>query len=106
MTTTIRIKRKTKRQLEAIGRKNDSFDEIINDILHSRNIYEIQEYANNNSEDLLQETIRVFDAINYLLPEDINLEYAVETIKKENPSTVVEAITEVYCMINNILSPF
>lgn len=35
MTTTIRIKRTTKRRLEEIGKKNDSFDDILNKLLDS-----------------------------------------------------------------------
>ena len=33
MTTTIRVKRNTKKRLEEIGKKNDSFDDIINKLL-------------------------------------------------------------------------
>lgn len=39
ITTTIRIKRETKKKLEEIGRKNQSFDDIINILL---NYYKIE----------------------------------------------------------------
>lgn len=35
MTTTIRIKRTTKRRLEELGKKNDTFDDIINKLIDS-----------------------------------------------------------------------
>ena len=33
MTTTIRIKRNTKRRLEDMGKKNETFDDILNKLL-------------------------------------------------------------------------
>lgn len=33
MTTTIRIKRETKKKLEKLGNKGDTFDEIINRLI-------------------------------------------------------------------------
>ena len=105
MTTTIRVKRETKQKLKNIGMKGESFDDIINEILHERNFHEIQEYTNENSEDLLKETIRVFNIIKYIVPEDINLQGTVELIENEDYNTYAEAIIEVYCMIEDILSP-
>ena len=105
MTTTIRIRRETKRKLENIGRKNESFDDIINEILHERNFHEIQEYTNENSEDLLKETIRVFDVIKYIVPENINLKGVLELVEDDGYNTYAEAIIEAYCMIEDIFSP-
>ena len=105
MTTTIRIHRETKQKLENIGRKNESYDDIINEILHERNFYEIQEYTNKNSQDLYEETIRVFNIIKYDVPEDENLKGVIELIENDGYDTIAEAIIEAYCMIEDILSP-
>lgn len=103
--TNIQVDRKTRDKLANIGRKEDTYDDIINGILHERNFYEIQEYTNNDSEDLLQETLRVFNIINYTIPEDVNIKGAVELIENDGYNTYNEAIIEIYCMIEDILSP-
>ena len=60
--TTIQLKKSTKNKLTEFGRKNDSYDEIINELIHERNFWEIHDFADESATDLYEEVKRVYIA--------------------------------------------
>ena len=133
MTTTIRISRETKNQLQTLGAKGQSYEEIIIMIYHQRNILMIHEICKNmNYPPTTSMILQVFDEIGYHIPnapETPNLKgetwytnndwntaqrmymnHVFEIAKDEDlvgnrKPSVAEYITNIYCLFEDIPAP-
>lgn len=129
--TSITLKGSTKRKLDVLGHKGMSYDDIVNNIIHQRNILMIHSLCQGelykDDEQLEEKCDDVFDRIEFILAppfqdkngewtewESFNhcLEWAMEMALDEDfigstdrEISLGEVVTNVYCLMNNISSP-
>ena len=132
MSTTLRVSRETKSKLERFGRKGQSFDDIINSLIHQRNILAIHEICKDMETDSFTKStvMQVFDYIGYEIPltyteyengqpykcdwvtEERAIKWAMEMARDEDfigayreNVPVSELITNTYCLLEEIPAP-
>lgn len=133
MSTTIRVSRETKNRLQSIGRKDESYDDIINQLYHERNILAIHEVCKDMDDFTTSTIYQVFDCIGYVMPpapETLNMKgenwytgndyneaqrlyrnHIFEMAEDEDligsfrEPPVSEIITNIYCLFEDIPAP-
>ena len=129
--TNIQVRRATRNLLSTYGNKDDTFDDIINRIIHERNILAIHDVCRNVEEFNKDAVLSVFSTINYSIPatfteyagdgeyfdkewdsEDQALSWAIEMAQDEDfvgsgrdTIPVAEQVTNVYCLLEEISAP-
>lgn len=129
--TNIQVRRATRNLLSSFGNKDDTFDDIINRIIHERNILAIHDVCRNMEEFNKDIVISVFSIIKYTIPatfteyagngkyfqkpwdsEDEALNWAIEMAQDEDfvgsgreSVAVAELVTNVYCLLEEISAP-
>ena len=129
--TNIQVKRATRNALSNYGGKDDTFDDIINRIIHQRNILAIHEVCRDGDEFSKDSVKRVFDSIGYKIAEtfteyrgdgeyyakpwdsqDQALDWAMEMATDEDfvgsamrEVPLAEKVTNVYCLLEEISAP-
>lgn len=129
--TNIQVRRTTRNLLSSFGNKDDTFDDIINRIIHERNILAIHDVCRDVEEFNKDAVVSVFSTINYSIPptfteyagdgkyfdkewdsEDQALTWAIEMAQDEDfvgsgrdSVKVAELVTNVYCLLEEISAP-